>query len=126
VKRYNSERTGGQQLSYSKARRTAGLLCPGPRRPDSNRHLSAGQAIALPVELLRGRAKGLSRRRHGRKVTKSDSRLGWRERSGNTPDRTCVNGGSLPVMTCVASVDGSACCIRSGQPQNIDAITESR
>src|SRR5947209_15682997 len=49
------------RLSYPKARLTAGLRCPGPRGPDSNRHLSDGQSVALPVELPRGRTRGLRR-----------------------------------------------------------------
>src|SRR5438270_201680 len=49
-------------LSYTKARREAGLWRPGPRGPDSNRHLSDGQAVALPVELPRGRARRCSDR----------------------------------------------------------------
>ncbi len=43
-------------LSYPKARLAAGLRRPGPRRLDSNQHLSNGQLAALPVELPRGRA----------------------------------------------------------------------
>ena len=46
----------------------AGLRCPGPRRPDSNRHLSAGQAVALPIELLRGRARGVAMHGSDRKM----------------------------------------------------------
>jgi hypothetical protein len=37
----------------------AGLRCPGPRGPDSNRHHSDGQSGALPVELPRGRTEDL-------------------------------------------------------------------
>lgn len=60
-------------MGYSKARLTAGLRCPGPRRPDSNRHLSAGQAVALPVELPRGRTRGVARRESHRKMAKAVS-----------------------------------------------------
>src|SRR6266581_9546314 len=60
------------RLSYPKARLTAGLRCPGPRGPDSNQHLSAGQA-ALPVELPRGRTRGVARRESHRKMAKAVS-----------------------------------------------------
>src|SRR5262249_52841459 len=48
------------RLSYPKARLAAGLRCPGPRGPDSNRHPPNGQFVALPVELPRDRARGLA------------------------------------------------------------------
>ena len=80
-------------MGYSKARLSAGLRCPRPRGPESNRHLSAGQAVALPVELPRGRARGSPPLRRepqdalqataGSDGTESDIRP--RQRAGMTP-----------------------------------------
>lgn len=84
-----SGRTGSHQLSYSKARLTAGLRCPGPQGPDSNRHLSAGQAVALPVELPRGRPRGVSTRRPQRKMADS-ARGRWPPARAFTGDARAV------------------------------------
>src|SRR5207248_9040703 len=45
----------------------------GPRGPDSNRHLRRGQRRALPVELPRGRTRGVAPRQLGRKMSELDS-----------------------------------------------------
>jgi hypothetical protein len=58
--RYHAVGQLAKLLSYTKARRDAGLRRPGPRRPDSNRHLFNGQLTALPIELLRGRGNRCS------------------------------------------------------------------
>ena len=75
------ERTVGQLLSYAKARLEAGLRCPGPRRPDSNRHLSNGRLVALPVELLRDLGPHLRRSTRPRKMAGDD----WSGSAQNAP-----------------------------------------
>src|SRR6058998_2145757 len=65
---YNPTWTVGKLLSYSKARLTAGLRCPGPRAPESNRHLSNGQLAALPIELPRDRVVRVAIRGRRRKM----------------------------------------------------------